>query len=59
MLAVAHSMLVTIYAVLKNQVDFQDLGEHHFDQANQDKFKTYCVRKLEAMGHHVILQPAA
>ena len=50
-LAVAHSLLVTIYALLKNQQSYQDLGSDYFDKKNADGLKRYCLRKLEALGH--------
>jgi transposase len=58
-LAVAHSILVTIHALLKNQSTYQDLGSDYFDKKNADGLKRYCLRKLEAMGHKVTLEAAA
>lgn len=58
-LAVAHSILVTIYALLKNQQTYQDLGSDYFDKKNADGLKRYCLRKLEALGHKVTLEAAA
>lgn len=58
-LAVAHSLLVTIYSLLKNQQTYQDLGSDYFDKKNADGLKRYCLRKLEALGHTVTLEAAA
>jgi transposase len=58
-LAVAHSILITIHALLKNQQSYQDLGNDYFDKKNADGLKRYCVRKLEALGHKVTLEVAA
>lgn len=58
-LAVAHSILVTIHALLKNQLSYQDLGGDYFDKNNADGLKRYCIRKLEALGHKVTLEAAA
>lgn len=58
-LAVAHSILVTIYAMLRNRQTFQDLGADYFDKMNADGLKRYCIRKLEALGHKVTLEAAA
>jgi transposase len=58
-LAVAHAILVTAYAMLKNQQTYQDLGSDYFDKKNADGLKRYCVRKLEALGHKVTLETAA
>lgn len=57
--AVAHALLVTIYAMLKNHKTYQELGGDYFDKINAEGLKRYCVRKLEALGNTVILQPAA
>lgn len=58
-LAVAHAILVTIHALLKNHQTFQDLGADYFDKKNADGLKRYCLRKLEALGHKVTLEVAA
>jgi transposase len=58
-LAVAHSILVTIHAMLKNQQSFQDLGADYFDKKNEDGLKRYCLRKLESLGLKVTLEVAA
>jgi transposase len=58
-LAVAHSILVTIHALLKNQQTYQDLGTDYFDKKNAEGLKRYCLRKLEALGHKVTLEAAA
>lgn len=57
-LAVAHSLLVTIYALLHNGQTYQELGCDYFDRIHADNLKRYCLRKLEALGHTVILNPA-
>jgi transposase len=58
-LAVAHSILVTIHALLKKQQTYQDLGADYFDKKNAEGLKRYCLRKLEALGHKVTLEAAA
>src|SRR6266849_6052199 len=58
-LAVAHSLLITIYTMLKNRQTYQDLGSDYFDKNNADGLKRYCLRKLEALGHKVTLETAA
>jgi transposase len=58
-LAVAHSILATLYTMLKHGQKYQDLGSDYFDRLNAEGLKRYCVKKLEAMGHKVVLQPAA
>ena len=57
--AVGHSLLVTIVTMLRNNCRYQDLGAAYFDKADAQNLTRYCVRKLEALGHQVTLQPAA
>lgn len=58
-LAVAHSLLVTAYVLLNKRQTYQELGSDYFDRMHAEGLKRYCLRKLEAMGHKVILEPAA
>ena len=58
-LAVAHAILVAAHAMLKNKTNFVDLGSDYFERLNADGLKRYCLKKLQAMGHTVVLQPAA
>ena len=49
-LAVAHSILVAIYHVLKDGVPFRDLGADYYNQFNKDsKIRAY-LKKLHALG---------
>jgi transposase len=49
-IAVAHSMLIAIYHVLKNDVAFRDLGADYYDNFNQEhKIKGY-LKRLQALG---------
>ena len=48
--AVAHSMLIAIYHILKEGVAFQDLGADYYNQFNKErKIKAY-LKKLRALG---------
>ena len=48
--AVAHSMLIAIYHMLKDHVPFRDLGAEYYNQFNREqKIKSY-VKKLEKLG---------
>ena len=49
-LAVAHSILITIYHILKNKAAFHDLGADYYDSFNRDrKIKSY-LKRLKALG---------
>lgn len=58
-LAVGHAVLVTIHAMLTKQQTYQELGADYFDHLHAEGLKRYCLKKLEAMGHRVILEPVA
>ena len=49
-IAVAHTILVIAYHVLRDGVAFQDLGPDYFDRMNTGKQKTYYLRRLAELG---------
>jgi len=51
--AVGHSILVSIYYMLKNDEDYQDLGADHFDQRNPERLKRNLIKRLQALGYDV------
>jgi transposase len=57
--AVAHSLLVAIYHMLKDGVVYHDLGEQHFERRDQEQAKHRSVRCLERLGYQVELTPVA
>jgi hypothetical protein len=57
LVAVAHSLLVIIYHVVKHRVDYQDLGPDYFLQLEPERLKRYLVKRLEQLGYHVELGP--
>ena len=48
--AVAHSMLVAIYHILKDGVVFKDLGAEYYNQFNQERKINAYLKKLKALG---------
>jgi transposase len=58
-MAVAHSILVIIYHMLKNGTVYEEHGEAFFDQQDQQATEKRLVRQLERLGHHVTLEPLA
>jgi len=58
-LAVAHSLLVSIYSMLRDQASYQDLGPDHFDHLHTQRLERHYVRRLEALGFEVRLTPAS
>jgi transposase len=57
--AVGHSLLVTIVTMLRSRRPYQELGPNYFDRAEAESLTRYCVRKLRALGHQVTLSPVA
>ena len=56
-MAVAHQLLVIAYYLLKRKEEYRDLGPNHFDTINADRVRRSLVKRLERLGHQVILQP--
>lgn len=59
--AVAHSMLIAIYHILKDGVPFHDLGADYYNQFNKERKINAYLKKLKALGWEVpvaALQPA-
>jgi transposase len=57
--AVAHTILVVAYHLLRDGTFYKDLGPDHFDRVDQDRLTRYHLRRLEALGHKVTLEKAA
>ena len=58
-LAVAASMLTAAYHMLKNGVEYQDLGADHFSRRDRSKAIQRLVRRLNDLGCEVQLAPLA
>jgi len=56
--AVAHSMLVVIYHLIKDGTLYQDLGPHHFDELDRKRATRRALHRLEALGYEVSLREA-
>jgi hypothetical protein len=54
---VAHSLLVIIYHILKDGVDYHDLGPDYFLRLEPERHKRYLVKRLEQLGYEVNLTP--
>lgn len=57
LLGVGHSILIVIYHVLKDEVDYRDLGADFFDRLEPERLRRYLVRRLQRLGYDVILRP--
>jgi transposase len=57
--AVAHSLLVMMYALLTQQQTYRELGSQYFDARDRESVQRRLVHRLEALGYTVSLQPTA
>jgi transposase len=57
LIAVAHSLLVIMYHLLKHDVEYQDLGGNYFDRLEPERLRRYLVKRLERLGYQVSLTP--
>lgn len=56
-IAVARTILQAAWHILKEEVNYKELGGNHFDQLNQEKTTKYLVKRLEKFGYEVVLKP--
>lgn len=56
-MAVAHSMILSIYEMLKSGESYHELGAEYLDQFQHDRIKRHLVSRLQYMGYDVNLNP--
>lgn len=56
LIAIAHSMLIAIYHILKDLQPYKELGSDYYDTCNQEKIIQRNVRSLERLGVKVIIE---
>jgi len=54
--AVAHSILVVIYTLLKKGTVYKDLGTQHFEEADRQRLARGLKRRIESLGYQVTLE---
>ena len=57
-LAVAHSILVIAYHILRHGTVYDDLGSNYFDERDRQATTRRSVRRLERLGDKVTLEAA-
>ncbi len=57
--AVKHSMLIAYWHMFTTGEAYHDLGGDYFQRRDPERHTKRLVTKLQALGHHVTLQPAA
>lgn len=54
--AVAHSMIIAIYHMLKEKIPYQDLGADYYNHFNKEKKANALAKKLQALGYMVTME---
>jgi hypothetical protein len=55
-IAVAHSILVIAYHMLKDHQPYQDLGGNYFDELKPETTAKRLAKRIEKLGYQVVLQ---
>jgi transposase len=58
-IAVAHSIAVIIYHILRDCTTYEDLGYNYLDQQDRNAVEKRLVRRLQRLGYEVDLRPAS
>lgn len=58
-MAVAHTMLIIAYTMLKTGRSYRELGGNYLEQINKDQLQRYFVKRLQKLGLTVTVEPAA
>src|SRR5262249_11445407 len=57
LVAVGHTILVLIYHLLREGTTYTELGADYFDRLDSERLTRTLVRRLERLGHEVVLKP--
>jgi hypothetical protein len=57
LVAVGHTLLVIIYHVLKRGTTYTELGADFLERLEPGRLTRQLVKRLEALGHKVTLEP--
>ena len=56
-IAVAHSILVIVYFMIKTGEVYRESGGDYFERINAEGLKRHLIKRLERLGHRVVLGP--
>jgi transposase len=59
LVAVGHSMLVIAWHLLSTHASYQELGSDYFERCDAKAYRLKLIRKLEALGLKVVVEPVA
>jgi transposase len=57
-MAVAHTILIIVYYLLKRGTEYQDLGPNYFDERDRQAVVRRSVRRIEQLGYKVTVDAA-
>lgn len=57
LMAVAHTLLVIGYYILKRGEGYRELGAHYLEQSHKEQLQRYFVKRLQRLGLRVSLEP--
>jgi hypothetical protein len=57
--AVGHSILQAVYYILRDKVEYKNLGGDYFDTVNEVRTRKNLVKRLEKLGYQVNLTAVA
>jgi transposase len=55
-IAVAHSILIIAYHIIKDGTEYRDLGSNYFDERKETQVINRSVKRLEALGYDVTVR---
>jgi transposase len=58
-IAVAHTILVIAYYIIRDGTTYQDLGPNYFDERDKEKIIRRCAARIEQLGKQVTITDAA
>jgi transposase len=56
-IAVAHSILIVGYHLLKTGRSYQELGGNYLEQIHKDQLQRYYIKRLQRLGLQVSVEP--
>lgn len=58
LMAVAHSILIIAYSMMKKAKSYEEIGGDYFDRINKSQLQNHLIRRLQQLGVTVTVQPA-
>jgi hypothetical protein len=57
--AVGHQILEIAYFIMRDGVDYRELGAEYFDRRDRERATRRHLQQLQALGYRVTIEPAA